>query len=553
MQEIIAIYARKSRFTGKGESIGNQVDECKEYLKTTIYSGHEVRVYEDEGKTGANLNRPKFQEMMADVRRNKIKMIVCYRLDRLSRSVSDFTNLYNELQSLNVGFCSVRDKFDTTTPMGKAMMYISSVFAQLERDVITERIKDNMANLAKTGRWLGGNTPLGYKSKKVEKIDIEGKKRSLFMLEAIDEEKDIVVLIFSKYRECKSLTGVVTYLINNHIKTKRNKNFTRFAVKMILENPVYAIADKDMYEYFSNFEGCLFAEEKDFDGISGTIGYSKTIQVKGKRMRKRAVEDWIVAVGKHIGFISGKEWVEVQELLGMNEEKRYRRPRKNESILSGLVKCGECGSFMRPKVTGRIDKEGRTKFSYLCELKTNSSSGECQAKNVLGFELDEAVLREVKKVFASNEEIGRKLRELATSSNDESIELHSKIKVLQNTYSQNQQSIESLVNKLKFIDNDVIDEVTKEIKALKEANMRLEKEIKEVSKNNANVIEKETAELVLDILNRYMDDFDNLDIMKKREFMRIIIKDIVVKGNDVVINFLQTDEKFLFPKGKDCK
>ena len=247
MQEIIAIYARKSRFTGKGESIGNQVDECKEYLKTTIYSEYEVKVYEDEGKTGANLNRPKFQEMMGDVRSNKIKMIVCYRLDRLSRSVSDFTNLYNELQSLNVEFCSVRDKFDTTTPMGKAMMYISSVFAQLERDVITERIKDNMANLAKTGRWLGGNTPLGYKSKKVEKIDIEGKKRSLFMLEAIEEEKDIVVLIFSKYRECKSLTGVVTYLINNHIKTKRNNNLTRFAVKMILENPVHAIADKDMY------------------------------------------------------------------------------------------------------------------------------------------------------------------------------------------------------------------------------------------------------------------------------------------------------------------
>lgn len=553
MQEIIAIYARKSRFTGKGESIWNQVDECKEYLKTTIYSEYEVRVYEDEGKTGANLNRPKFQEMMADVRSNKIKMIVCYRLDRLSRSVSDFTNLYNELQSLNVEFCSVRDKFDTTTPMGKAMMYISSVFAQLERDVITERIKDNMANLAKTGRWLGGNTPLGYKSKKVEKIDIEGKKRSLFMLEAIEEEKDIIILIFSKYRECKSLTGVVTYLINNHIKTKRNKNFTRFAVKMILENPVYAIADKDMYEYFSNFEGCLFAEEKDFDGISGTIGYSKTIQVKGKRMRKRAVEDWIVAVGKHIGFIPGKEWVEVQELMGMNEEKRYRRPRKNESILSGLVKCGECGSFMRPKTTGRIDKDGRAKFSYLCELKTNSSSGECQAKNVLGFELDKAVLREVKKVFAPNEEIGRKLRELAATSNDESMELHSKIKVLQNTYSQNQQSIENLVNKLKFIDNDIIDEVTKEIKALKEANIRLEKEIKEVSNNNANVIEKETAELVLDILNRYMDDFDNLDIMKKREFMRIIIKDIIVKGNDVTINFLQTDEKFLFPKGKDCK
>jgi len=109
------------------------------------------------------------------------------------------------------------------------------------------------------------------------------------------------------------------------------------------------------------------------------------------------------------------------------------------------------------------------------------------------------------------------------------------------------------VNKLKSIDNDIIDEVTKEIKTLKKANIRLEKEIKELSKNNTNVIEKETAELVVDILNKYMDDFKNLDIMKKRELMRIIIKDIVVKGNDVIINFLQTDDKFLFPKGKDCK
>lgn len=553
MQDIIAIYARKSRFTGKGESIGNQVEECREYLRTTIYASYEVRVYEDEGKTGANLNRPKFQEMMQDVRDGKIKMIVCYRLDRLSRSVSDFTTLYTELQTLNVEFCSIRDKFDTTTPMGKAMMYISSVFAQLERDVITERIKDNMANLAKTGRWLGGNTPLGFKSKKVEKIDVEGKKRSLFMLEEIEEEKNTILLIFSKYRQYKSLTGLVTYLINNGIKTKRGKNFTRFAVKMILENPVYAIADEDMYEYFSNFEGCLFAEKENFNGVNGTIGYSKTIQIKGKRMRKKEVEDWIVAVGKHKGFIPGREWIEVQTLMEANEEKRYRRPRKNDSILSGLVKCGECGSFMRPKITGRIDKEGRYKFSYLCELKTNSKSGACKAKNAPGFELDEAVWQETKRVFAPDQQIGKKLIEISKGLIKDGNEEQNKIKVLQATYKKNQESITSLVNKLKFIDMDIMDEITKEIRTLKEANLKIEEEIKELSKNKSNVIEKETVELVMDIFNSYMNDFDNLDVMKKREFMRLIIKDIVVKGDEVIVNYLQTDDRLSFPTGEYCK
>ena len=551
MQDIIAIYARKSRFTGKGESIGNQVEECREYLKTTAYSDYEVRVYEDEGKTGANLNRPKFQEMMTDVRDGKIKMIVCYRLDRLSRSVSDFTTLYTELQSLNVEFCSIRDKFDTTTPMGKAMMYISSVFAQLERDVITERIKDNMANLAKTGRWLGGNTPLGYKSKKVEKIDVEGKKRSLFMLDEIEEEKRTILLIFSKYRECKSLTGLVTYLINNGFKTKKGKNFTRFAVKMILENPVYAIADEDMYAYFLNFEGCLFAEREDFNGVNGTIGYSKTIQVKGKRMRKREVEDWIVSVGKHKGFIPGKEWVEV--IMEVNEQKRYRRPRKNESILSGLVKCGECGSFMRPKITGRIDKDGRYKYSYLCELKTNSRSGACKAKNAPGFELDEAVWQETKRIFAPDQLIGKKLLEISKGIIKEGSDERNRIKVLQAKYKKNQESISGLVNKLKFIDADIMDEITKEIRILKETNLEIEKEIKEISKNKSNVIEKETVELVMDIFNNYMNDFESLDVMKKRGFMRLIIKDIVVKGDEVIVNYLQTDDKLSFPTGEYCK
>lgn len=103
---------------------------------------------------------------MQDAKANKFDYLVCYRLDRISRNVSDFSTLIEKLNKLDISFISIKEQFDTSTPMGRAMMFISSVFAQLERETIAERIKDNMYELARTGRWLGGKTPHGFSSKK---------------------------------------------------------------------------------------------------------------------------------------------------------------------------------------------------------------------------------------------------------------------------------------------------------------------------------------------------------------------------------------------------
>ena len=167
-----AIYARKSKYTGKGESIDNQIYTCKHYLKTYFdinITDNDIIIYKDEGYTGANTERPNFKKMMEAVKNNTIDTIICYRLDRISRNVLDFANLYDNWQEHNINLISVSERFDTTTPMGKAMLFIAITFAQLERDTIAERIRDNMYKLAKTGRWLGGNVPLGFISEKVEK------------------------------------------------------------------------------------------------------------------------------------------------------------------------------------------------------------------------------------------------------------------------------------------------------------------------------------------------------------------------------------------------
>ncbi|MBQ8107910.1 MAG: recombinase family protein, partial [Ruminococcus sp.] len=185
-----AIYSRKSRFTGKGESITNQITICRRTLLTRFGAKEEdIVVFEDEGFSGAKTRRPQFLEMMQRCRAREFRLVICYRLDRISRNTADFLNTYEELCRCGVGFHSVSDGLDGTTAMGRAMMMISSVFAQLERDIIAERISDNMLELAKTGRWLGGNTPTGYQSRETEgSVTAQGRVRKAHMLELIPEE-----------------------------------------------------------------------------------------------------------------------------------------------------------------------------------------------------------------------------------------------------------------------------------------------------------------------------------------------------------------------------
>ena len=148
----------------------------REYIRThygEAAAEHAV-VFEDEGFSGGNLNRPDFKKMMTAAKDRKFKAIVVYRLDRISRNISDFSSLIEELARLDISLVSIKEQFDTSTPMGRAMMYIASVFSQLERETIAERIRDNMHELAKTGRWLGGTTPTGYASEAVKSITIDG-------------------------------------------------------------------------------------------------------------------------------------------------------------------------------------------------------------------------------------------------------------------------------------------------------------------------------------------------------------------------------------------
>ena len=235
------IYGRKSVYTGKGESIENQLEMCKQYIqnKFSDQSERDITVYEDEGFSAKNTDRPQFQQMLRDMKRQKPDYLVCYRLDRISRNVSDFSALIEELNDRNISFVCIKEEFDTSKPMGKAMMYIASVFAQLERETIAERVRDNMLMLARTGRWLGGTTPLGYTSEKMQEVVIDGRMKTSCRLREQPEELRIVDLIFEKYLELHSISGVSKYLAGQGIRSRKGKSYSLEGIKQILQNPVY--------------------------------------------------------------------------------------------------------------------------------------------------------------------------------------------------------------------------------------------------------------------------------------------------------------------------
>ena len=205
-----AIYSRKSVLTDRGESVENQVELCRRCLAAQYpdVGPEEIAVYEDEGFSGKDLQRPQFRRMLEDIRRERPEALVCYRLDRVSRSVGDFADLIRKLEGWGVGFLCIREKFDTSTPMGKAMMYIASVFAQLERETIAQRVRDNMRLLARTGRWLGGVPPTGFRAERAAEVIVDGRLRTACRLVPEPAEWRAAGEIFRLFLARQGLTGL---------------------------------------------------------------------------------------------------------------------------------------------------------------------------------------------------------------------------------------------------------------------------------------------------------------------------------------------------------
>ena len=544
-----AIYSRKSKFTGKGESIENQIELCRQHIKLhhENVTEEDILIFEDEGFSGGNVNRPQFQAMMKQIRANQIQAVVCYRLDRISRNVGDFAKLKDEFDYYNVEFTSIRDDFDTTSPSGRAMMMMVSVFAQLERETTAERIRDNMHELAKSGRWLGGTTPTGYKSTQiVGSVTVDGKERKAYKLDIIKEEAEIIKLIFSKFIETNSLTKTDTYLLQNNITTKNGKNFTRFSIRSILQNPVYMIADQNAWEYFDSSGVEIYAEQSEFDGKHGIMAYNKTIQKSGKSNQMRDMDEWIVAVGKHKGLIAGADWVKVQDMLNQNRSKSYRKPKSNVALLSGLLYCGNCGSFMRPKLSQRTNAQGEKIYSYLCETKECSRCQLCNSKNPNGNELDKMICEQIKLISEDSSDFIKNLDSVQRKLEGNREEYDQQLNALKKELQENEQQIANLVDILaKTPNTPAFDYITEQINTLHEKNEKIKNRISELESLTKNhLYSSEEFDRTKELLKSFGQSFDTMSVEQKRMALRAFIRRIIWDGENVhVVLFGDTESE----------
>lgn len=543
-QDAIAIYSRKSKFTGKGESINNQVELCKQHIRAT-YGEQAVKhcmIYEDEGFSGGNLHRPAFQEMMDAANHRKFKAIVVYRLDRISRNVSDFSTLIETLKRLDINFVSIREQFDTSTPTGLAMMYMASVFSQLERETIAERIRDNMHELAKTGRWLGGTTPTGYTSEAVETITIDGKEKKAYKLKLIPEEAETIRTIYALYIQFGSLTLTESALMTRRIKTKNSKNFSRFTIKAILQNPVYATANQDVYNYFIKKDAELFSSQEAFDGVHGMMAYNRTNQEKGRAAKILPITEWIVTVGKHPGIIPGKTWVAIQESLERNKCKSYRNPRKNESLLSGILFCN-CGAHMYPKISKRKTPDGKPIYTYVCKMKERSRRSICDSKNINGNVLDHAVTEQIKSLAEDKSTFLQQLEQSKDFYAGDTRNYEDQLISAQKKKSELERKINTLVDSLTELhDSSAKAHIIHRMEQFHEEHEQLKVHIHELEEQQT-LHDHEFA-----VLHQFLTDFrrgiDSMTIEQKRAAIRTLVRKIVWENGTahLILFGVQDDE-----------
>jgi len=526
-----AIYSRKSVYTKEGDSVDNQIIECKR----TILAQHpdttddDIAIYSDEGYSGKNTERPEYQKMLEAIRNEQIHCVVCYRLDRLSRSVGDFSNLLEELKCYNVTFISINERFDTSTPMGMAMIRIAAVFAQLERETIAERVRDNMYALARKGQWLGGTPPLGYKSERVERVTVDGKSKTVCNLEVNPDEIETVRIIFDKFLELRSLNGVSKYLIKQGKESRKGAMFSLLGLKEILQNPVYCTADGQALTYFTEHQADVCFGKADYSD-NGLLAYNKRDHSR-KNIPRNTIDKWIIAVGKHKSVISGEDWVKVQKILEGNKTTRQTTDiiHNDYALLSGMIRCDKCGARMFAK---QRNGDNPNLFYYVCSNKLRGSKAKCDCENIGGPEADDIVCEYLTRELDNGSDIYRYLDKLKKDVAPQKQE--NPLDAIDKKITKCESDMKNLLQALKLGASEAL------VKQINEESATLERELESL-KAQRTEIEKEAdiisdKELQVDLITEALADlkanFATLTIHDKRNIIKVLVKEIVWDGEN---------------------
>lgn len=378
-------YGRKSVFSDKSDSIDNQFRMCRDYVELK-FSGQvdSFLEYQDEAFTGANTKRPDLQRLLTDISAGNCDVLIVYQLDRLSRDVRDFANIYAILEEHRVKFISIKENIDTSTPIGRAMMYVTVVFAQMERETIAARVADNMIGLAKKGYWTGGNPPEGYVRTRIE---ANGKKHCSIVPDP--EGVKYVNWIFDTFLQNDySLQSMETAFKNQGIRTRRGAFFSTAQLHKILTMPYCVEATPAVYDFYTA-KGCQMDPEsprESWDGTRGVMIYGRSTE-KNKKHELQPPEKWLVCLGAHEPFMPAEKWLAVQARFARN--KFDKTMKYDVPLLKGVLRCS-CGSIMCVSRKKKVD--GSVSSWYYCLKRMRQGKEVCDSRQIKCELLDQKVL-----------------------------------------------------------------------------------------------------------------------------------------------------------------
>ena len=348
MPEIVkkrcGVYCRKStdeNLSSDFNSLDAQREAAENYIASQKANGWVClpEHYDDGGYSGGNTNRPALQRLLKDCESGLVDIIVTYRLDRLSRSITDFADLSKKFDDWGIQFVSVTQEINTATSAGRMMLNILITFAQYEREVIAERVKDKMAASRKKGKWVGGNVPFGYV--------VENKR----LIVCADEAK-IVRAIFQRFIEIQAPKLIAGELNAAGYRTRQGKPWRRDHVYRVLNNHTYI----------------------------GEVKYKDA-----------------VCKGEQEAIISREVWDRTQEIQKSN--RKEKDPRDRQGIiapLKGILRCGHCGCAMMPTYSNKGIKRY---YYYQCYRDSKHPTAECPVHQIPSEDVEMLIRLQVRKIL----------------------------------------------------------------------------------------------------------------------------------------------------------
>lgn len=502
MNRVIAIYARKSIEKVDSISIESQIDFCKYEAR-----GNEYRVYSDNGYSGKNTDRPAFNNMMNDIKKSEISTVIVYKLDRISRSILDFSTMMEVFQENKVQFISATEKFDTDSPIGRAMLNICIVFAQLERETIQQRVADAYYSRSKKGFYMGGKIPYGFSK---QNITMNGTLTSKYII--IPDEAEDIEMIYKIYSKPETTLGdVLREICKISAYNKRGKIWSTARLSEMMRNPIYCRADYSIYEFYKSQGSNLHNNPEDYIGINGLYLFQGTSNSNRKTWDLAGRE---VVLAPHEGIIDARTWLVCRKKILRNHQVKTSKPKN--TWLAGVVKCGNCGYAM-------VIKKNKTKTRvvryFVCSCMTTTKVCSGVGKTIHADEFENQIEKEIK----------QKISELSITSPKKQSDIDFEIERYKIEISKIEEKITSLIDKIYEADKNLMKYMNEKIDELDKQKKLLENNIYEKTQNS--------KEIFIEKLENCVDLWGSLTFDDKVGVVRLLITKIKVYKDSYCIDW----------------